>query len=148
VLKTIGRPRVEDRNEVRTRAIVAIVLGIPFRYLLLFLPPPPPPLLLLLLLLLLDLLARSHARYRLSSRCGGRRLSFRRKTRVKLEASRRIPGCEKKRESARARETRVSWYPRDGRSNVLGRPTAQKRRRQQDERARTNDVIVQLTTAG
>lgn len=29
----------------------------------------------------------------------------------------------------------------------LGRPTAQKRRRQQDERARTNVAIMQLTTA-
>jgi len=141
VLKTIGRPRVAPERDTNEVSVVMIVLGIPFRYCFLFF------LLFLFSFSTCSLVHTLAIGFPLVAEGVGC-LSFRRKTREKLGASRRIPGCEKKRESARARETRVSWYPRDGRSNVLGRPTAQKRRRQQDERARTNDVIVQLTTAG
>lgn len=38
------------------------------------------------------------------------------------------------------------YIPRNGRSNVLGRPSAQKRRRQQNEQAQTDRAIVQQTT--
>lgn len=55
---------------------------------------------------------------------------------------------ERQRERERAREERLVVVNRatDG-PTFVGRPTAQKRRRQQDKRAQTNVAIVQLTTA-
>lgn len=53
---------------------------------------------------------------------------------------------QRKRERARERRERL-LVSAQRTVQRLGRPTAQKRRRQQDERAQTNVAIVQLTTA-